>query len=517
MKRLPIGIQTFKEMVTENYLYVDKTEYIYKLLSNGGKYYFLSRPRRFGKSLLISTLKELFLGNKDYFQNLWIYDKMDWQEHPVIHLDFSGLRYGNRRELTDTLEYLVNQNARANNVELTENGYDKRFNQLIIQLSRKNRVVILVDEYDKPIIDFIDKPEIAMANRDILRGFFTSIKGADEYIKFALLTGVSKFSKVSVFSGLNNLNDITVDKKYAPMLGYTHDELLHYFNDRIEALAQEKQIDTASIVADIKDWYNGYSWDGRAFVFNPFSVLSFFSKEEFGNYWFESGTPSFLMKLIKDHKLDITQFESYRTGEAIFESFELDKINIAALLFQTGYLTVKSVEPIDRTRRHYILSYPNQEVKESFLEHLLSDYSGRFPNEISILVYDLKKSLQSRNLDKFVEIMNSVFASISYNIFINDMEAYYHSVIYLTLMLLGIDVQTEIQTNRGRIDAIVAMDNTLFIMEFKLGTALEAINQIKQKKYYEKFQHLSSHSIYIIGIGIDTQNRNLSSYLLEKV
>ncbi len=361
-------------MIEGNYLYVDKTKDIYNLFADGGKYYFLSRPRRFGKSLLISTLKEIFSGNKAFFKGLWIYDKIEWKTYPVIHIDFLGLRYKTENELIDALNYLIERNAENHGVELEEKAFDKRFNELIIKLSKKGKVVALVDEYDKPIIDFIDNREVAAANRDILNIFYSTLKGLDEYMEFVFITGVSKFSMVSVFSGLNNLNDITIDDQYATMLGYTHDELLHHFDDRLERLAGDGTKD--EWVEDIRKRYNGYSWDGKNFVYNPFSVLKFFDKNKFGNYWFESGSPSFLVKLIGKYNIDITKLENYKAGEAIFSSFDIDRMHVVSLLFQAGYLTIKKVETPSRTKTFYYLSYPNSEVKESLLEYLLADFAN---------------------------------------------------------------------------------------------------------------------------------------------
>lgn len=283
MKKLPIGRQIFSEIIEDNYLYIDKTKDIYNLFAQGGKYYFLSRPRRFGKTLLISTLKEIFSGNKELFKGLWFYDKLQWEKHPVIHLDFLGMEYDSKQRLVETLEFLVNQNAKTYKIRLKEKRYDKRFKELIIELSKTNKVVILVDEYDKPLIDFVDKKEIATQNRDVLKTFFGNIKGADEYLEFVFITGVSKFSRVSVFPELNNLRDITISGAFSTMLGYTNEELLSYFDDRIEKMAEgEKE----KLAADIKHWYNGYSWDGKNFVYNPLSILLLFEEERFGNYWF---------------------------------------------------------------------------------------------------------------------------------------------------------------------------------------------------------------------------------------
>jgi hypothetical protein len=330
----------------------------------------MSRPRRFGKSLLVSTLKEIFSGNKHLFRGLWIYDKIEWKKHPIIQIDFLGLNYSTKNELIDTLDFLIEKNAEAHGLTLKERTYDKRFRELVTKLSKDGKVVVLVDEYDKPIIDFVDESETARCNRDILKSFYSNLKGLDEHIQFVFITGVSKFSKVSVFSDLNNLVDITIDEEYSSMMGYTQKELSFYFNDRLKQLEKEGNRSRQEWEKDIKNWYNGYSWDGKHFVYNPFSVLNFFRKKQFGNYWFESGTPSLIVKLIKKYNVEIDKLEMYQAGEAIFSSFEMDRLHVVSLLFQTGYLTIKKVDYADERKRIYTLSYPNIEVKEAFLEYL---------------------------------------------------------------------------------------------------------------------------------------------------
>jgi hypothetical protein len=513
MKKLPIGRQIFSEIIEDNYLYIDKTKDIYNLFARGGKYYFLSRPRRFGKTLLISTLKEIFSGNKELFKGLWIYDKLEWKQHPVIHLDFLGLKYEGQEELIKALIYIINQNAEEYGIQLKETDYEKRFKELIKKLSKKNSVVILVDEYDKPLIDFVDKKEIATQNRDVLKTFFGNIKGADEYLEFVFITGVSKFSRVSVFSELNNLRDITISNAFSTMLGYTENELLDYFDDRIEKMAEgEKE----KLAADIKHWYNGYSWDGKNFVYNPHSILLLFEEERFSNYWFSTGTPTFLIKSLREKKVDIKRLENYETTKLLFDSYEIEQLNVFALLFQTGYLTIKEIKKISRTQDIYRLSYPNEEVKESFLDYLAADYTGKLPDEMGYLVYKLQETIVNDNLDEFFILLKSIFASINHEIFIREKEAYYHTVIYLLLKLLGVHIDVEVGTNIGRIDGVIETESHIYIMEFKVGKASKALDQIKEKKYYEKYLS-KPQKIKIIGVGFDSEERNIKDYLVEEI
>jgi len=514
---LPLGMQTFRDIIEQDYLYIDKTREIYELLARGGKYYFLSRPRRFGKSLLVSTLAELFSGRRDLFKGLWIEDKIPWTSHPVIHIDFLGLRYGSRDELIETLEYVIAQNAAFHGIKLVGKGYDQRFRELISGLSKINRVVILVDEYDKPIIDFleIDRKDIAAGNQEILRTFYSVIKGADKYLGFVFLTGVSRFSRMSIFSGLNNLDDITVDDRFSTLLGVTHSELPRYFDDRLDTLSQKTGQTREDLLASLKKWYNGYSWDGKNFLYNPFSLLSFFSRGRFGNYWFSTGTPTFLINRIKNRKKDIASLERVEVDEAVFESYDLDNLEIISMLFQTGYLTIKEMQLIG-IKSKFTLSYPNEEVRESFLKHFLSSYTNEDAGTAGIIILELQDSIKGNNLERFFDILKSLFASIPANLFIKEKEAYYHTVIYLILRLLGIDINVEVHTNKGRIDAVIETERCIFVMEFKMGAADKAISQIETRKYYERYLS-TAKTIKLVGVGFDPEERNISTYFQEEL
>ncbi|MCK5056195.1 MAG: ATP-binding protein [Candidatus Aminicenantes bacterium] len=514
MKKLPVGVQTFSEMIGENYLYVDKTKYIYNLFADGGKYYFLSRPRRFGKSLLLSTLKEIFSGNQTLFEGLWIYDKIEWKKYPVIYIDFLKIGCKTPGILEKSLEKIVRKMAGTFNIVLDKEGdYKDVFRDLIEGLGKKNKVAILIDEYDKPIIDFVDDKEVAKKNRDILRNFYTTIKGMDEYIKFAFLTGVSKFSKVSVFSGLNNLRDITLSQQFTTMLGYTEEELLNYFNNRVEKLVPGLKREKPEILDDIKRWYNGYSWDGENFVYNPLSILSFFQESKFSNYWFSTGTPTFLIKFIKEKAINVETIGAWEVDESVFDSYDIENMDVASLLFQTGYITVKGIKTLKDIRKYY-LSYPNQEVKDAFLKYLLADFIASSPATLGSKIFDLTEQLIDNRLDLFFVTIKSLFASIPYNIFIHDREAYYHSVIYLILTLLGINIKAEVQTNTGRIDALIEINDRVYIMEFKMGSEKDALKQIKDRQYYDSYKG-QAKNILLVGVGFDMGKRNISGYILE--
>ena len=323
---------------------MDKTRDIYRLMTEGGGYYFMSRPRRFGKSLLISTLAEIFKGRKELFEGLWIHDKIEWREHTVITIDFMSISSETPEALRTSLKQRVLDIAGEFGVRLDEErDYKQTFLELLKKLSSRGKTVILIDEYDKPIIDHIQRADIAAENRDILRTFYEVIKSSDTFLEFVFITGVSKFSKVSIFSGLNNLDDITLDERFSTMMGYTHGELDRYFGEYLDGWDVSLE--------DVRKWYSGYSWDGQSFVYNPLSLMLFLNKKKFGNYWFSTGTPSFLLKLLRENKLD-------------------DRIDLHSLLFQAGYLTIKEIRRISSTRSVYRLSYPNVEVKESFQEYI---------------------------------------------------------------------------------------------------------------------------------------------------
>ncbi len=515
MKKLPLGIQTFKDIIQDNYLYIDKTKDLYNLIKDGGKYYFISRPRRFGKSLLVSTLKEIFSGNKELFKGLWIYDKLEWKKHPVIHIDFSGMDLRTPETFLNNLENRMSDLLKDNNFEVDEKkSYKENFRFLMEKLSKQEKVVILIDEYDKPIVNFVDNIEIANKNREILKNFYETIKESDQYIRFAFLTGVSKFSKVSVFSGLNNLRDITLEEKFATIAGYTENELFNYFDEYIKSTSDKLHVTPEFLKDTLKDWYNGYSWDGKNFVYNPYSILSVFTVQKINNYWFQSGTPTFLIKLIKEKSIEIKKFENIEASAAMLDSFEIENIDVESLLFQTGYLTIKEIIEYSISERVYILSYPNTEVKESLLKNILNNFLESGNNDI--LVGKLYRSLNKNNLEEFFNILNDIFINIPAVIFMSNKEAYYHTIIYLILTLIGVKISVEVYTNKGRIDAVIETETHIYVIEFKMSNSKEAIKQIEAKKYYEKYIS-SGKTITLIGIAFNMKERNIGSYLVKNL
>lgn len=372
MQKLPIGIQSFKTLREENNVYVDKTEQIYALM-NVGKFVFLSRPRRFGKSLLTTTLYEIFQGNRALFQGLWIEDKIDWQPRPVILINFNDLDYRSQT-LEVALTHYMDELAALYGVMLTTTNYKDKFRELIVHLAQGGKVALLIDEYDKAITDLLENNEKVQEHVATLKNFYAVLKSTvAEYLHFTLLTGVSKYGKISIFSDLNNLLDVTLDQRFATLLGYTQAELEHYFSDRIDSLAQRYQKDRRETLALIAHWYNGYSWDGVNKVYVPFSTLVFLEQQTFANHWFSTATPSFLIKLLRKWQIPAYELEELSADTQLLDSIGVNAINVYSLLFQTGYLTIKKTW-FDGMGQIYEVGCPNHEAEQAFEQHLLADY-----------------------------------------------------------------------------------------------------------------------------------------------
>lgn len=512
MKKLPIGIQTLSHIIQDGYVYVDKTAIAHRLITSG-KYYFLSRPRRFGKSLFLDTLKEIFEGNKALFKGLFIEDQWDFsKKYPVIHLDFSvGLSKN-----TDELERNLRYSLQRAEIDLGLNCPNRKnsmecFGDLIRLAKEKygKNVVILIDEYDKPILDNITRKEAAKEIRDEMKGFYSVIKGNDDNIQFVFLTGVSKFSKLNLFSGLNNLNDITLDGRYGNICGYSHSELTTVFKEFLKGVDLEK----------VKEWYNGYNYFGDK-VYNPFDILLFIDKgHEFKNYWWSTGNPSFLIDLIRSKNYSIPNVENYEATDAILDSFDVDSIELEPLLWQTGYLTIKE-KYTHANRIKYRLEIPNLEIQHSlndfFIDVLTTQKGEKLAYQDKIYDY-----LKAANLSALKDTLVALFASIPYQNFTNnkiaDYEGYYASVIYAYLASLGFDTIPEDTTQHGSVDLTLKLDNRAFIFEFKMvekptGNALQ---QIKEKEYHKKY--LLSNACYLIGIEFGKKERNIVNYEWERV
>ena len=461
-RKLPIGIQTFRKIREEHCYYVDKTAYIERLVAEG-THYFLSRPRRFGKSLFLDTLKELFEGNEPLFKGLAIHDQWDWSvRHPVLRLSFGS---GNFKEPGDLHRDAMEQLDALESEVGVRSGYDTargRFRHLLRTLHQQTgqRVVVLVDEYDKPILDALEVPEVARANRDYLRGLYATIKDSDAHIAFTFLTGVSKFSKVSLFSGLNNLIDITLDPQYSAICGYTEADLDAVFAPELSGLDRE----------EIRTWYNGYNWLGEEQVYNPFDVLLLFRRRAFGAYWFETGTPTFLLEMLLARGVRAVDLDHMLGSEELLSAFDVDHIATEALLFQTGYLTIRRSESRGG-ELYYRLGYPNREVQQSLnkslLNHLTGDPARRA--EHSARLYDL---LLVNDFDGLKTLLEAFFASIPYqwhtNNEIANYEGYYASVFYSYFASLGLAITVEDSSQQGRLDMTVLFNGNVYLFEFKV-------------------------------------------------
>ena len=516
MKPLTTSVYTFENLIEGNWLYIDKTEFIWNLVSNPQGIFFLSRPRRFGKSLTLSTLKAVFQNKKHLFKGLALENKpYDWKEYPVIHLDLGKAPADNDKKLEISLIEILDRNAASYGIELSSTTLAMRFSELIEKLSAKDKVVILIDEYDKPILDNIDKENV-QSIREVLEGFYSVIKATEQYQRFVLMTGVSKFSKVSVFSKLNNLTDITMDARYATMLGYTQAELELNFKEYIDHVVKEQKIDRASLLEQLREWYNGYKFHPSAeTVYNPVSIGKFFvSGGEFRNYWFETGTPSFLLKLAKKQQFDFERELSNPVGELAFASYEIDKLKALPLLFQTGYLTIRKTAVVQQ-RTRYFLDFPNQEVEAAFEAYLLEEYSNVDKENVEVFAIDIVEMLNGGDIGGAMEKMKCFFANIPYDIQMAN-EKYYQTIFFIIFRLIGLFIEAECRTNSGRIDAVAQTEKHVYIFEFKLDASAEdALKQIHENEYAQKFKS-SVKEIILIGVNFSTAKRNIGEWLIEK-
>lgn len=514
---LPVGIQVFEQMITGNFLYVDKTRYIYEMIRPPQGFYFLTRPRRFGKSLTVTTLASLFKGHRDLFQNLWISQtNWDFQPHPVVLLDFSRIDYSSPENLKQSLISRIHQLS-------SENGLENRLTELpdchatfLTQLAAKynTRVVFLVDEYDKPLIEHLGKGEAALAiakeNRDILKQFFGVLKSSDvaSILRFVFITGISKFAHVSIFSDLNNLDDISMQESYDAVLGYTQEELLLNFGDRIKQLALRDKRSISDMLSDIRLWYNGYRFtDSKTCVYNPFSIVKFLKDGKFKGHWFETATPAFLANLIQEKNYPVPVIENLELREEDIRIYELENLSVEPLLFQTGYITIKDIE-----HNLYRMDYPNQEVKTSFLSYLFQHFTPMRDRGTATSYKKLHLYLEQKQVDVFIANVKTIMAAIPYTQIANQGEAYYHTVFYMILSASGATVQTEVLSSIGRLDIIVEFSDLLYIIELKCDQNSEiAIKQIIEKRYYEKYMS-GDKSIYLIGINFDSQKRTIGDW-----
>jgi len=520
LKRLPVGIQAFETFASRNCVYVDKTEHILRM-TDEGMFYFLSRPRRFGKSLLVSVLRCLFLARREMFDGLRIAEpgKWEWKAHPVITIDFNEISHDTPDNFRLSLTEALTDMAEAQGITLRRSLSGGKLRELILALSRNAGmpVVILVDEYDKPIIDHLGRGEAAMkiarANRDILKSLLGVLKGADvsPLLRFVFITGVSKFSRVSIFSELNNLSDITMNPRYADLLGYTREEMETCLAPHIARFAGETGMTEAEVMKKLEQRYDGYRFSRKNIkVYNPFSVLSALAETDFRNYWFETGTPTFLVNLLREKSWHLPEIESTKVTESVFSTYDIDDLKPEALLFQTGYLTIKNVR-----ERIHSLGYPNHEVRTAFLEVLLRSVTkGATGTGISKFVL-LSEHLREENFDAFFETVTAIFAAIPYTLNTNRDEAYFHTLFYLMVSAAGADVRNEVLSCRGRTDLVAEFHDSVHIMEFKCDrSANAAIRQIRDRGYAERYTG-GGKKIFLLGISFSTEKRIPTEWKVE--
>ena len=505
-RKLPIGVQTFAQIVSEGYYYVDKTALAHQL-AEGGKYYFLSRPRRFGKSLFLDTLKELFEGNEPLFHGLWIHDRWDWSVHyPVIRISFGSGVLHSRAALDEKIGEILEDEQRRLHVNCTHLSLSGRFSQIIqgVYEQTGQRVVVLIDEYDKPILDNLTDRETALTMREGLKNLYSVLKDADAALRFVFLTGVSKFSKVSLFSGLNNLMDLTLSRPYSAICGYTETDIDTVFAPELAGLDRDA----------IRHWYNGYRWLGEA-VYNPFDVLLLFAQREFRPWWFETGTPTFLVNLLAERGFFTPNLARLRTGPELLSTFDVDHIATEALLFQTGYLTILHADEPIRGHWIYTLGYPNHEVESSLNISLLGVYTGGDPSRSMNQRLRLLDLLLAHDLTGMKDLFQAFFASIPHQWYDNNpisrYEGYYASVFYSYFAALGLDIILEDATNPGRIDMTVLFQEHIYLFEFnvvELSAEGQALQQIKDKGYADKYRTLGQ-PIHLIGVEFSRASRNI--------
>lgn len=511
--KYPIGIQDFEKLRTNGYSYVDKSRFVYKLATEG-EYYFLSRPRRFGKSLFLSTLEAYFQGKKELFEGLAIYDlETEWKKYPIFHIDLNTANFREKDSLYTVLnDYLTNWEDKYGARE-SEATLALRFKGVIARAAEKEGcgVVILIDEYDKPILQTLRDPELQAEHRAQLKAFYSVLKTQDRYIKFAFLTGVTKFGKVSVFSDLNNLTDISMDHRYISICGMTEKELLTNFKEGINELAEANGDTEEATIAKLKARYDGYHFEENTIgIYNPFSVLNTLSRLRYKDYWFETGTPTFLVDLLKMHNYRLPDMTKERVSDDVINSVDSLSTNPIPVIYQSGYLTIKGY---DERFKKYLLGFPNKEVEEGFLNFLLPLYTSA-GNNSPFLVDEFVLDVESGNPERFMQHMKAFFADTSYQV-VGNAELYFQNAMYLVFKIMGFYTQVERPTSDGRIDAIIQTPNYIYVIECKLDrTADEAIKQIENNGYAEPFL-MDKRKLYKIGVSFSSETRGVAEYKIK--
>ena len=512
-KIYPIGIQNFEKIRNDGYLYIDKTALMYQMVKTGS-YYFLSRPRRFGKSLLISTLEAYFQGKKELFTGLAVERlEKDWIKYPILHLDLNIEKYDTPESLDNILEKSLTAWEKLYGAEPSERSFSLRFAGIIERACKQagQRVVILVDEYDKPMLQAIGNEKLQKQFRDTLKPFYGALKTMDGYIKFAFLTGVTKFGKVSVFSDLNNLDDISMRKDYIEICGVSDQELHENLDIELHEFAETQGLSYDKLCTKLKEYYDGYHFTHNSIgIYNPFSLLNAFKYKEFGSYWFETGTPTYLVKLLKKHHYDLERMAHEETDAQVLNSIDSESTNPIPVIYQSGYLTIKGY---DERFGIYRLGFPNREVEEGFIRFLLPFYANVNKVESPFEVQKFVREVETGDYDSFFHRLQSFFADTTYEV-IREQELHYENVLFIVFKLVGFYTKVEYHTNNGRVDLMLQTEKFIYIMEFKLnGTAEEALQQINNKRYALPFE-ADGRKLFKIGINFSEKTRNIEKWVV---
>lgn len=519
---LPISVQSFEKLRNNNCVYVDKTEYVYSLVHDVAQF-FLSRPRRFGKSLLLSTLRAYWEGRKELFSGLAI-EKLEednadaWQPHPVFYFDFNGRNYNYQGALETVLSSHLERWEEKYHIDSKGKTLEDRFQTLLMKASEieGKGCVVLVDEYDKPLLDLVDSPELQAHNKAVFKGFFSNLKNCDYYIRFVFITGVTKFHKVSIFSDLNQLNDISLSEDYSGICGITDDELREYFSLEITEMAQKRNITEDDCLKKLKAQYDGYRFhQNGCHVYNPYSLIKSFYDKEFGSYWFETGTPTFLIKRLKEMRFEPHRFtdKTLYANSSMLKDYSAENPDPIPLLYQTGYLTIADYDAEDQ---EYTLIFPNKEVKYGFLENLMPEYVSDCGSGSGIDVFTFRRYVKQGDLDNIRKVLTAIFSRITYTKSDDPFENYFQTVIWLVFTLLGQFADCEIHTFSGRIDCRVLTPKFIYLFEFKRDeTAEKALQQINANDYTLPFT-ADSRKLYKIGVSFDSERRILADWKVEE-
>lgn len=514
-KIYPIGIQNFEKIRKDGYFYIDKTALIYQMVKTGS-YYFLSRPRRFGKSLLISTLEAYFLGKKELFEGLAM-EKLekDWITYPIFHMDLNTEKYDTRESLDSILNFTLEKWEQQYGTAPSETTFALRFRGLIERAYKQTgqRVVILIDEYDKPMLQAIGNEGLQKEFRNTMKAFYSVLKTMDGCIQFAFLTGVTKFGKVSVFSDLNNLDDISMRNQYIDICGVSEKELHDDLEIELHELADIKGVSYHEICDKLREYYDGYHFTHNSIgIYNPFSLLNTFKYKEFGSYWFETGTPTYLVELLKKHHYDLRRMAHEETSISVLNSIDSASDNPIPVIYQSGYLTIKGY---DEEFGIYSLGFPNREVEEGFIKFLLPFYANTNAVESEFEIQKFVREIRIGDYDSFFRRLRSFFADTPYEL-IRDLELHYQNVLFIVFKLVGFYVKAEYHTSEGRIDLVLQTDKFVYVIEFKLdGTAEDALRQINEKHYALPFEAGGNRRLFKIGVNFNAKMRNIEKWIVE--